>query len=64
MTPLTPREKEALDLLAKGLMYKEVATKMGISEGNLKQKAHTIYQKLGANNRTEALIKFKGTNKS
>jgi two-component system, NarL family, response regulator LiaR len=64
MSELTQREKEALDLLAEGLLYKEIAARMGISLGNLKQKVHLIYTKLGAINRTEALNKYKGTNKS
>jgi DNA-binding NarL/FixJ family response regulator len=64
MSNLTPKEKEALDLLAEGLFYKEIATKMSITLGNLKQKVHTIYLKLEAANRTEALIKYKTTNKS
>jgi DNA-binding NarL/FixJ family response regulator len=63
MSNLTPREKEVIDLLAQGLFYKEVALKMGISVGNVKQKAHAIYQKLGASNRTEALIKYREANK-
>ena len=58
MTELTPREKEALDLLAKGMFYKEVAAEMGITIGNLKQKVHKIYKKLDADNRTEALNKY------
>ena len=64
MAKLTPKEKEALDLLAEGLLYKEIAPQMGITVGNLKQKVHSIYKKLGAANRTEALIKVQGTNKS
>ena len=64
MTELTPREKEALELLAKGLLYKEIASIMGISMGNLKQKVHNIYKKLGAGNRTEALNNYKKANKS
>ena len=64
MTNLTPREREVIDLLGRGLFYKEIAEKMGITVGNLKQKAHVIYQKLGASNRTEALIKYRDTNKS
>ena len=64
MTNLTPREKEVLDHLAQGLFYKEIADKMGITLGNVKQKAHVIYQKFGASNRTEALIKYREANKS
>jgi two-component system, NarL family, response regulator LiaR len=59
MIRLTPREKEVLVLLAEGLLYKEIASAMGISVGNLKQKVHRIYKKLDANNRTEALNKYK-----
>ena len=61
---LTPRETETLDLLAEGLYYKEVAHKMSITEGNVRQKAHTSYQKLGASNRTEAINKYRRTNES
>ena len=64
MINLTPREIEALDLLAEGLLYKEIAPAMGITLGNLKQKVHRIYKKLDATNRTEALNKYRGTNKS
>ncbi len=61
---LTPREIETLDLLAEGLYYKEVAERMGISEGNARQKIHKIYQKLNASNRTEALNKYRDANLS
>jgi DNA-binding NarL/FixJ family response regulator len=54
-TTLTHRERQTLELLAEGLYYKEVADKMDISVGNVKQKAHAIYQKLGVSNRTEAI---------
>ena len=64
MSKLTPKEKQALDLLAEGLLYKEIAPKMGITLGNLKQKVHAVYKKLGAVNRTEALNNYKKTNKS
>lgn len=58
MANLTPREKEAMAHLKEGLFYKEVADKMGITMGNLKQKVHTVYQKLEVSNRTEALNKL------
>lgn len=64
VTKLTPREIETLGYLAKGLLYKEIADRMGISEGNLRQKVHTIYQKLNASNRTEALNIYRDTNES
>ena len=61
---LTTREIETLDLLAEGLYYKEVAERMGISVGNVRQKIHVIYRKLNAANRTEALNKYRETNES
>jgi DNA-binding NarL/FixJ family response regulator len=61
---LTNREIETIELLAEGLYYKEVADRMSISEGNVRQKIHTIYQKLKASNRTEALNKYRDTNES
>jgi DNA-binding NarL/FixJ family response regulator len=41
--------------LAKGLLYKEIAKRMGIKLGSVKQYTHIIYTKLGVTNRTEAL---------
>lgn len=55
---LTPREKQIMEALSKGLLYKEVATELNMSEGNVKQRIHTIYHKLEVYNRTEALNKY------
>jgi DNA-binding NarL/FixJ family response regulator len=55
---LTPREKQIMEALAKGMLYKEVASALTMSEGNVKQRIHTIYQKLEVYNRTEALNKY------
>ena len=56
--PLTPREFELLELLAKGLLYKEISSKLGITIGTVKQHIHKIYDKLQVNNRTEAINKY------
>ncbi len=53
--PLTKREFELLDLLSHGLLYKEIAIKLEISTGTVKQHIHKIYNKLQVNNRTEAI---------
>lgn len=53
--PITSREKELIELLAKGLLYKEIADKMGITIGTVKQHIHKIYDKLQVSNRTEAI---------
>jgi DNA-binding NarL/FixJ family response regulator len=53
--PITTREKELLEHLAKGLLYKEIADIMGITTGTVKQHIHKIYDKLQVSNRTEAI---------
>jgi len=57
--PLTQREIELLDLLAMGYLYKEIADKMGITTGTVKQHIHKIYDKLQVSNRTEAINKYR-----
>jgi DNA-binding NarL/FixJ family response regulator len=52
---LTPREKEVLQLLAQGLPNKQIAQRTGISENTVKYHISSIYSKLGASNRTEAV---------
>lgn len=54
---LTPREKEILDLLAKGYLYKEIASELFISIETVKRHIHNIYEKLHVQTRTEALNK-------
>lgn len=57
---LGKREREVLELLSKGLLYKEIAKEMGITIGTVKQHIHSIYQKLHVQNRTEAINKYLG----
>ncbi len=57
--PLSTREIDLLNLLAKGLLYKEIAEKLNITVGTVKQHIHKIYEKLQVNNKTEAINKFK-----
>lgn len=54
---LSNRENEILELLANGLLYKEIAEKLSISNGTVKQHIHRIYEKLHVQNRTEAINK-------
>ena len=58
---LSAREREVLDCLAKGLLYKEIGDQLGISTGTVRQHIHHIYRKLHVQNRTEALNKAFGT---
>ncbi len=54
---LTQREKEILDYLALGFLYKEIADKLSISRETVKKHIHNIYEKLQVQTRTEALNK-------
>jgi two-component system, NarL family, response regulator YdfI len=53
--PLTPREKEVLQMLASGLGNKEIAAYLEISEHTAKFHVASILSKLGASSRTEAV---------
>jgi DNA-binding NarL/FixJ family response regulator len=53
-----PQERRILELLAKGLFYKEVAEEMNLTINTVKQYCHSIYKKLAVANRTEALNKY------
>ncbi len=57
---LSPREREVLEQLAKGHLYKEIANTLCISIGTVRQHIHKIYEKLHVQNRTEALNKVFG----
>lgn len=57
---LSNRENEILQLLAKGLLYKEIADTLTISTGTVRQHIHKIYEKLHVQNRTEAINKAFG----
>lgn len=52
---LTPREQSVLEHLARGLGNKQIAAALGISERTVKFHVSSLFTKLGAGNRTEAL---------
>jgi DNA-binding NarL/FixJ family response regulator len=58
MEKLTKREREMLDLLAKGFRYKEIADQLFISFETVRTHIHNIYEKLHVQSRTEALNKI------
>lgn len=55
---LSQREQEVLDCLAQGLIYKEIAEKLGISYETVHTYIRRIYEKLQVRTRTEAVAKF------
>ncbi|MFZ1692419.1 MAG: response regulator transcription factor [Flavobacteriales bacterium] len=56
---LTPREQKVLDLLAEGLLYKEIAEREGLSISTVKAHIHSIYKKLHVGSKEEALERYR-----
>lgn len=54
---LSPREKEILDYLSKGYLYKEIASALFISKDTVKKHIQHIYEKLHVQNKMDALNK-------
>jgi len=54
--PLTEREQQVLELLAEGLANKEIAERLFLTEGTIKNYVSAIIGKLQANDRTHAVI--------
>ena len=57
---LSKREKEILEMLSKGLLYKEIADGSFISVETVRKHVYHIYEKLHVSNRVEAVNKFFG----
>lgn len=57
---LTNREREILEQLSKGLMYKEIAMHLFLSPETVRKHVYHIYEKLHVNNRVEAVNKYFG----
>jgi len=57
---LSQREKEILEQLSKGLMYKEIAAALFISPETVRKHVYHIYEKLHVTNRIEAVNRFFG----
>ncbi|MEG4006419.1 response regulator transcription factor [Microcoleus sp. AT3-A2] len=54
---LTPREQSVLDLVAQGLMNKEIARRLETSVRNVEKYVSRLFSKTGTNSRTE-LVRF------
>jgi RNA polymerase sigma factor (sigma-70 family) len=55
---LTAREREVLDCLAEGWLYKEIADRLGISLDTARKHLKNIYRKLQVSSRTEAVVRY------
>lgn len=62
LSPLTKREKEVLDHLARGCSNRQIARSLGISERTVKNHLRNIFTKLGVSDRTSAVVKALGGN--
>lgn len=55
---LSPREREVLELLARGYLYKEIAESLQISGPTVNTYIRRIYEKLHVRSRSQAVAKF------
>jgi DNA-binding NarL/FixJ family response regulator len=54
-SPLSPREREALELTTKGFSYDEIAELMQVSRNTVMTFMRRIYQKLEVRSKAEAI---------
>jgi DNA-binding NarL/FixJ family response regulator len=55
--PLTAREREILAGITRGLTNKEIAVRLSLTEGTVKNYISVIFQKLGVQDRTQAALR-------
>ncbi|MGV8941145.1 MAG: response regulator [Lysobacter sp.] len=53
---LTPQQFRVLQMLGAGLLNKQIGYELGVSEATIKAHVTAILRKLGANNRTQAVL--------
>ena len=59
--PLSPREREVLELLARGYLYKEIVDVLKISRPTVNTYIRRIYEKLHVHTSKEAVMRFFGS---
>jgi DNA-binding NarL/FixJ family response regulator len=59
---LTTREREVLDLLAKGMLYKEIADQLAVTHNTVHTLVRRIYEKLQVHTRREAIERLQERN--
>jgi DNA-binding NarL/FixJ family response regulator len=58
---LSQREKQVLELLSKGHLYKEIADQLGLSMDTVRTYLRRIYEKMHVHSRTEAVSRYLGS---
>ena len=56
--PLSPRQRETLDLLLAGNAEKQIATRLSISQHTVHVYVKSLYKRFGVNSRPELLAKW------
>jgi HD-like signal output (HDOD) protein/DNA-binding CsgD family transcriptional regulator len=54
--PMSSREVDVLKRLAKGMVYKQIASELGLSTSTVRTHLHNVYGKLGAMDRAQAVL--------
>jgi DNA-binding NarL/FixJ family response regulator len=54
--PMSSREVDVLRRLAKGMVYKQIASELGLSTSTVRTHLHNVYGKLGAMDRAQAVL--------
>jgi putative nucleotidyltransferase with HDIG domain len=54
--PMSTREVDVLRRLAKGMVYKQIASDLGLSTSTIRTHLHNVYGKLGAMDRAQAVL--------
>jgi two-component system nitrate/nitrite response regulator NarP len=54
---LSPRERELIRFVRRGLRNREIASELGVTEGTVKVYLHAVFEKLGVSSRTELAIR-------
>lgn len=55
---LTPQQARVLGMLAEGLLNKQIAYELGVSEATIKAHVSAVLQKMGVDSRTQAVIQL------
>jgi DNA-binding NarL/FixJ family response regulator len=56
LAALTPQQFRVLSMLSAGLLNKQIAAELGVSEATVKAHVSAVMQKLGVSNRTQAVL--------